>query len=284
MFAEEIVRGLDRRLDKDEYLKQVMPLIEARKLFERAARSALVAWKGDYRDDVDLIQDLWVWYLESPSVQKKLGGAEPALAQTLARTQALNILAGKSLTNDVFNGLALYSSESVKDALLGVSDNRYLVDILPKALGGLASQNEGYAEAIRTRYEDGLVPQTNAAEQTLKHAVRSLTAHVNVIAITAGVGAEGNDTEGPGSRHAVFPESRKQKGDHHSDPTADMAINLALHGDEPITLCALKMAPSKKFGNIPQGIRGPGNRWLDSDQTTTLRKEFEGGSCHAQCA
>ncbi|QJD50260.1 RNA polymerase sigma factor [Mycobacterium phage Iwokeuplikedis] len=196
------------------------------KLFIRGARSALAAWNGEFSDDESLANDLWVWYLERPGTQKKLQESDAALRQTLVRRAALQILAGKSLDNDMFNGKSLYSSDNVKDALAGVSTNRYLVDILPRAMEALDAQNEGHAEAIRSRYEDGVVPsKQNGAAMLLSRAVKSLTEHINIIAITAGVDADGNVTEGPGSRHSVFPETRPTSGGH-SDPTADIAILL----------------------------------------------------------
>ena len=63
----------------------------------------------------------------------------------------------------------------------------------------------------------------------LSRAVKSLTEHVNIIAITAGVDSDGNVTEGPGSRHAVFPETRRGRGAGHADPTGDIAVMLIEH-------------------------------------------------------
>ncbi|QGH79727.1 RNA polymerase sigma factor [Gordonia phage Anon] len=205
--------------------------------------SALIAW-GRTDGHEDLVQDLHVWYLESPGTQAKLAEADRELAITLVRRAALQMLAKKSLADDTFNGRNNYSSDSVKDALKGVSKNRYLVDILPIALRELEEQNEGQAEAIRVRYTDGGRPD----KDVLSRAVRSLTEHVNLIVFNAGVDADGKNTEGPGSRHAVFAETRKGSNSDHSDPTADMAIALIEHGDDPIE--------------------------LENDQTTTLRKEF----------
>ncbi|AZS08256.1 hypothetical protein PBI_IRONMAN_54 [Mycobacterium phage IronMan] len=236
-------------------------------VFRRAARAALFAWKQDESGTDDLVNDLWVWYLENPSTQRKMEALSLNEAVVTARMAALQMLSGKQLSANEFNGRNLYSSENVKDALAGTSTNRYLVDILPLAMESLAAQNERYAEAIRARYTDGVIPVRQSAEQVhLSRAVKSLTEHVNIIAITAGVDADGNVTEGPGSRHSVFPETRKARGADHSDPTADMAIGLIESGDEPHVLCA--MTADRK------PIRGPGGKFLDSDQTTTYRKEF----------
>lgn len=200
------------------------------KIITKGAKSALFSWKQSEEGLDDLVNDLWVWYLERPGTQKKLQESDEFLARKLVYKAALQILAQKSLSDDRFNGKSLYSSDSIKDALLGRSKNRYLVDILPKAMSGLEEQNEGQAEAIKMRYQDGEVPARGSAQEAkLKRAVKSLTEHVNVIAITAGVDSDGNVTEGPGSRHAVFPETRRAKGAGHSDPTGDIAITLIEH-------------------------------------------------------
>ncbi|AMO44021.1 sigma-K factor [Mycobacterium phage Bactobuster] len=236
-------------------------------IFRKAARAALFTWKQDESGVDDLVNDLWVWYLERPATQRKMEALSFNEAVVTARMAALQILSGQQLTANEFNGRNLYSSDSVREALRGESTNRYLVDILPVAMKTLDAQNERQAESIRSRYEDGLVPTPNtAAAALLKRAVKSLTEHVNVMAITAGVDADGNVTEGPGSRHSVFPETRKARGADHSDPTADMAIGLIEGGDEPHVLCA--MTADRR------PIRGSDGRFLDSDQTTTYRKEF----------
>lgn len=197
-------------------------------IFRKAAKSALFSWKQTEEGLDDLVNDIWVWYLESPATQKKLQGSDDFLARRLVYKAALQILTKGALSSDMFDGKNLYSSDSVKDALLGRSKNRYLVDILPKALEALEKQNEGYAEAIRSRYTDGVKPKGSASDKLL-HAHKSLTEHVNIITITAGVDAEGNVTEGPGSRHAIFPETRRSQGAGHSDPTGDIAIMLIEH-------------------------------------------------------
>ena len=199
------------------------------KIITKSAKSALFSWKQSEEGLGDLVNDLWVWYLESPATQKKLKESDEFLARRLVYKAALQILAKNSLSDDKFDGKNLYSSDSVKDALLGRSKNHYLVDILPKALELLAEQNEDYAEAIRSKYTDGKTPAQGSEAVKATRAVKSLTEHVNIIAITAGVDSDGNVTEGPGSRHAVFPETRRGRGAGHADPTGDIAVMLIEH-------------------------------------------------------
>ncbi|AHG24275.1 sigma-K factor [Mycobacterium phage Benvolio] len=197
-------------------------------IIRRGARKALFAWKQDDSELDDLTNDLWVWYLERPGTQRKMAKLTANEAVETVKLAALQMLSGKQLASNEFNGRNLYSSEAVKEALSGTSTNRYLVDILPLAMKALDNQNESYAEAIRSRYDDGISPQDKSGQNALVRAHKALTDHVNVIAITAGVDADGNVTEGPGSRHAVFPETRPTSGGH-SDPTADIAILLIEH-------------------------------------------------------
>lgn len=195
----------------------------------KAAKSALFSWRQTDQGHEDLVNDLWVWYLERPGTQEKLEAADPPLAARLVYKAALQILARQALADDKFQGRNLYSSDSVRAALRGDTKNRYLTDILPRALSALGEQNAGYAEELRKRYEDGVVPKDHSQEMRLSRAVKSLTEHVNVIAITAGVDAAGNVSEGPGSRSAVFPETRQPRGAGHADPTGNTAIMLIEH-------------------------------------------------------
>lgn len=199
-------------------------------LLSKSARSALFSWKQTTEGVDDLINDLWVWYLERPGTQQKLEEADDYLARRLIYKAALQILAKQSLDSDEFQGRNLYSSDSVRAALRGESNNRYLLDILPLALRALDRQNRGQAEAIRSRYIDRVVPEADTAEAAkLKRAVRSVTQQVNIIAITASMDSEGKISEGPGSRSAVFPETRRPKNAGHRDPTGDTAVLLIEH-------------------------------------------------------
>jgi len=199
-------------------------------ILRKAAKSAMFSWKQNEDGIDDLINDLWVWYLESPATQKKLQDSDEPLARSFAYKAALQILAKNALSHDKFSGKNLYSSDSVRAALRGQSKNRYLADILPQALKSLDRQNPGYAEALRSRYIDGVVPEPHSAiEKRLSRAVKSLTEHVNIITITAGVDSKGNLSEGPGSRSSIFPETRTARGSGHADPTGDTAILLIEH-------------------------------------------------------
>ena len=73
-------------------------------IFRKAAKSALFAWKQDEAGLEDLVNDIWVWYLERPTTQKKLKSIEPHEAVKSVKKAALQILAKNSLSDDKFDG------------------------------------------------------------------------------------------------------------------------------------------------------------------------------------
>ena len=211
-------------------------VMELDKIFTKSAKAALFAWRQSDSDYEDLKQKLWEWYLETPSTQKKMADLSTNEAIKTARMRALQLLSKEQLSANNFRGMNLYSSDSVKAALAGTSTNRYLKSILPIAMADLDKRNSGHAEALRSRYEDGIVPSDNAPQQVLKRAVKSLTEHINVIAITAGatMGADGtvapsSKSPGIGRRDQVFPEHRRMRGGPVSDPTGNTALMLIDH-------------------------------------------------------
>ena len=199
--------------------------------FKKAAKSALADWyAGQYdvqHQELDnLTNDLWVWYLESPSVQAKLEGADSRLVHALVARYAMQRLAGNALEADTFQGKSLFSTEAVKDALKGRSTNKYLKAVLPLAMEAIQHADDNtpgreYAESLRSRYEDKVVPSSNVDSQRLKHAHKAITDEVNVQFLTT-------NAAGPGSRHAVFPAIRKSVGGH-GDPTGNTALLLMEH-------------------------------------------------------
>jgi hypothetical protein len=213
---------------------------------EAAARRALHDWGHPIEGLDDLVQDLWVWYLARPSTQEMVN--RPNNNQTFIRNlfyrAAGQTLAGQVLDADVFKGNDLYSADAVKDWLAGASTNKYLGKLIQKALTKLSDQNAEHRSAIRDRYEEGdpryLVP--GAPAMLLSRAVKSLTGHVNALAIEDKQG----DTVRPS--RGVSAGSRRGGGGY-SDPTADMALGLIRAGDAPIETA--------------------------SGEVTTMRKEFE---------
>lgn len=193
------------------------------RVLTKAARGALLEWGQDDGLE-DLVQDLWLWWRERPSTQEKMEELSfPEQVKTV-KIHALQLLSEQTLNSNLFQGRNLYSGDSIKDALKGKSTNRYLVDILPTALAALEDQNEGHAEAIRSRYTDMVVPSQGDKKMLLSRAAKALTEQVNIIVITAD--ADAYDRCRPGSAASVDPDTRKQTGSRPSDPTAAIALQL----------------------------------------------------------
>jgi hypothetical protein len=196
-------------------------------IFLKAAQSSIALWTSD-ADPEELAQDLWVWYLERPGTRAKMEPLSKSEKVKTARLACNQILSERVLDGNRFNHRNLYSSDSVREALHGLSSNKYLREILPIAMEAIQRRDDqlgdlgnprGYAEAIRIRYEDKAVPiRGSADEAVLKRAVKSLTDEINLLHLTAPV-------EGAGSRGEVFPGSRRASGGH-SDPTGDIAVML----------------------------------------------------------
>ena len=201
------------------------------KLINKAAKSAMFSWRQSDEGVEDLVGDLWVWYLERPGTRKQIEEADDALAKTWVYKAALQILASNALSSDVFRGVGLYSSESVRDELKGESSNKSLQRFMPLALKELEKQNKGQYEAIQRRYVDLVVPERGSSnEAKLKRAVKSLTERINMIKIEGGGGLDDSKHHGPKIRSSglIDPEFVSSSGDY-SDPTANIAIMLILN-------------------------------------------------------
>lgn len=185
----------------------------------RAAAKAVYEWANPPMSRDELIQQLWVWYLERPSRQRMLAELPQAEAVRVVKRTALQLLSKATLAANAFAGKDLYSSEAVKAALKGDAGNRYLASVLPVAFTELERRNVRYAEALRSRYERGQIPTPGPAAKTLTDAHRALTEEVNLLVLTT------DHAKGPGSKAAVYPETRRVSGDT-SDPTADLALAL----------------------------------------------------------
>lgn len=201
-------------------------------IFRRAAAKALLEWGWDesqYLDD--LAQSMWVWYLERPSVQTQFAQLieddQTPLVRNLANKAAEQLLSEERYELNLFKDKSLYSSDSVREALRGESTNKYLMGALPIAIESVGRKWPDHAEAIRVRYDDGVVPTRDSpAKYVLIRAVKSLTEEVNAMYIA-------DDVKGIGSKDVMFPEQRKRKG-QHGDPTGDVAMALIDHGDNII--------------------------------------------------
>lgn len=223
-------------------------MTELNTIIRQAAGDSLSRWGRDVHEAVDdLVQDLWLWYYATPSLQARVGAADTDAGVRRSFTQhAFQLLSKQQLESDVFGNRVMYSVEAVKAALAGTSTNRYLLRILPAALADLERQNGRYRESVRLRYEDDAIPHGPQADN-LRHALVALTKHINVEYITDDTGAARFTRNS-----AVTAEARRGSGGY-SDPTADTALGLIAKGDEVLEL-------TDKDGNVTG--------------TTTYREEF----------
>jgi hypothetical protein len=192
------------------------------KVFRHAAKGALVEWGIEGEVD-DLTQNLWEWYQETPSTQRKMADLSDPERITTARRRGHQLISGGVLAGNLASGKVVYSTDSVREALEGLSTNKYLLEILPEARQSLEERNPGQAEALRSRYEDGIYP-VEPGKSVLKRAVKALTNEVNVRYLTS-------DDGGVGRREQAAPNVRKRSGGY-SDPTAGIALALMDNPDE----------------------------------------------------
>jgi hypothetical protein len=194
------------------------------KVFAHAAQGALVEWGIDGEAD-DLTQQLWEWYLQRPTTQTKMTGLSEPEQIVTAKRAAHQMISGNVLEGNIAGEKVIYSTDSVREALHGLSTNKYLLEILPEAEDILQARHEEYAEALRSRYTDGVIPLKEGGEaMVLSRAVKALTDEVNVLYLSS-------DDSGVGRRDSASPNHRK-RGGGYSDPTSNIALLLMGNADE----------------------------------------------------
>ncbi|AVP41811.1 hypothetical protein PBI_GAGEAP_50 [Mycobacterium phage GageAP] len=196
------------------------------KRLRRGAKSAGVEWSLTADQLEDLTGDLWVAVLEKSS--RMTAATQPSEGEAISflRRHAYQILSESAFADDLARGDWDYSSESIKDALKGRSDNVYLMEVIPQAVSQLVDRHPPYAEALKVRYIDGVVLRDNPNKMVLKRAHHALAEEVHKVI------KQTDDHDGPGSRSKVFPDSiRTHNGP--SDPVGEMATRLADDGWKP---------------------------------------------------
>jgi len=187
---------------------------------KRAAKSALTLWcNGQYSRQRglydDLLQDLFEWYLETPSTRTKMENLVDAEIFVTFKMRAQQILSRQQLENNVHQDKVMYSVDSVKRYMKGESTNQYLIAAMPYALDRI---NEKHKDAVLSRYVDGKVPPQGREAEFLSHSLQTLTAMINLMQITT-------SEDVIGSRGTLFPEAIKPQG-VHGDPTGNIALML----------------------------------------------------------
>ncbi|QXN72926.1 RNA polymerase sigma factor [Mycobacterium Phage Sunshine924] len=192
-------------------------------LISKAARSIGNSYLLTPDQVEDLVQDLWVSILERSTSRRLVEESGDDVGFNTLRVLADQILKDQWFADDLARGDWDYSSESIKDALKGRSDNVYLMEVIPQAVSQLVDRHPPYAEALKVRYIDGVVLRDNPNKMVLKRAHHALAEEVHKVI------KQTDDHDGPGSRSKVFPDSiRTHNGP--GDPVGEMATRLADDG------------------------------------------------------
>ncbi|ACE79885.1 hypothetical protein Lockley_48 [Mycobacterium phage Lockley] len=192
-------------------------------LISKAARSIGNSYLLTPDQVEDLVQDLWVSILERSTSRRLVEESGDDVGFNTLRVLADQILKDQWFADDLARGDWNYSSESIKDALKGRSDNVYLMEVIPQAVSQLEDRHPPYAEALKVRYIDGVVLRDNPNKMVLKRAHHALAEEVHKVI------KQTDDHDGPGSRSKVFPDSiRSHNGP--GDPVGEMATRLADDG------------------------------------------------------
>ncbi|AHB31826.1 RNA polymerase sigma factor [Mycobacterium phage Kanely] len=192
-------------------------------LISKAARSIGNSYLLTPDQVEDLVQDLWVSILERSTSRRLVEESGDDVGFNTLRVLADQILKDQWLADDLARGDWDYSSEAIKDALKGRSDNVYLMEVIPRAVSQLVDRHPPYAEALKVRYIDGVVLRDQGAKDRLKNAHRAVLEEVHKVI------KQTDDHDGPGSRSKVFPDSiRSHNGP--GDPVGEMATRLADDG------------------------------------------------------
>ncbi|AXH67975.1 helix-turn-helix DNA binding domain protein [Mycobacterium phage Sibs6] len=192
-------------------------------LISKAARSIGNSYLLTPDQVEDLVQDLWVSILERSTSRRLVEESGDDVGFNTLRVLADQILKDQWFADDLARGDWDYSSESIKDALKGRSDNVYLMEVIPQAVSRLVDRHPPYAEALKVRYIDGVVLRDKSSQNSLTRAHQALLEEVHKVI------KQTDDHDGPGSRSKVFPDSiRSHNGP--SDPVGEMATRLADDG------------------------------------------------------
>lgn len=149
---------------------------------ERAVKkaAATVAWQWrDFIEADDLEQELWVWYLESGSVQAKLDSNTPEETHGLLVRQAHRIA---SETRRKYGQSVMdyeYSIDDARGALDGTDTRDFVQDDLEYALDELRDKNSEQSVLIREKFVHGLSMGSAARRQMLMRAVESVADLMN---------------------------------------------------------------------------------------------------------
>ena len=174
----------------------------------KAAKSVAFQWPGVVEAD-DLEQEIYLRLLETPAtIDRLMEDFDEKQRLSALIKMGHQIAAGERADYEVFSGNFKYSVDDVKRKLNWASNkgaaksigNLSMDNDLKAGMSRLEESNQGYAEAIRLRYQDGIVPISGSADQKrLSDALTALTTQMNRSHKQQHV----DNPDGPGTRKAM---------------------------------------------------------------------------------
>lgn len=164
-------------------------------LIDRAAGAVEREWPGVIPAE-DLAQELWVWILERPSVQKKFAESDDYLKYALLKRHGHQIASEAASSRNRFAGTVFYGRDEVREALKGNALNHELLDDLAPAMESLHATNPRYASALRRRFGER---DNGVDKDDVYLGIKALTEEMNRVARAR----RAAHSEGPGTRPVV---------------------------------------------------------------------------------
>ncbi|WP_431941630.1 hypothetical protein [Nocardia grenadensis] len=187
---------------------------ELNKIFRKAADSVSYTWPEVIEVD-DLAQELWIWYLESPSVRRMLAGLPKHEGYNLIVRQGHNLASAARDRNARFSGRIRYIPADVVCML--ESRGRIspeMRDDLEDGMNALRDRTGTHTAALTARFVNKAIPESKTEQKQLERAVNALTEEMNRAVrakferMTPIPG--GTLGDGPGTRRTAFPNDFDQ--------------------------------------------------------------------------
>lgn len=171
-------------------------------LVKKAARSAENRWNHLLEAD-DIEQELWLFIMESPSVQNYLDTRSDGEIVNALSIQADNICSKERVDYDHFSGNFVYSPKDVRRLLENITQEERVLDDekidFDIALEDLKDETPHYYDSIYSRYYMGYEFEDNPARVRCQRAVDKLADLMN----RKRSQRSAERTEGPGTRPTI---------------------------------------------------------------------------------
>jgi hypothetical protein len=225
-----------------------------------AVTRVLHNWARPLDERDDLVQEVWQWYLARPSTQAIVANRTHRTGRrNIFYKGAQQILSAQQDKDAMFHKDVVYSSDAVRDWLLGDSTNKYLGKMIQVGLDKLSDE---YREVIRDRFERGNIPKQGAENARMVRALRTLTEYTN-----AAFG-ESQETDPKKKRASSVQADKRRAEGGYNDPTAKLAFAMISAGDQPIELQDGGTTTMRELFEEETLVAGPGTtgghvEWLD---------------------